>query len=58
MDYLIKQKKTHNVIARVLNPENCDILNGIITFRSNGMLIQLKESDVYLTSNNMIRPIN
>ena len=57
MDYIIRSKKTRETICRVLNPENTDILNGVITFRSNGMLVQFYESEVYITSNNKIRPI-
>ena len=57
MDYIIHSKKTREIIARVLNPENTNILNNVITFRSNGMLVQFLESDVYLTSNNKIRTI-
>ena len=57
MDYIIHSKKTREIITRVLNPENTNILNNVITFRSNGMLVQFLESDVYLTSNNKIRTI-
>lgn len=57
MDYIIRSKKTREIICRVLNPANTDILNGVITFRSNGMLVQFRESEVYLNSNNKIRTI-
>ena len=57
MDYLIKDKHTNKIIAHILNPANTDILNGIITFRCYGMLVQFKEIDVKICSNNKIRPL-
>lgn len=57
MDYVIRLKHDKSIIARALNPEHTDLKNGIYSFYCAGMLVQFYEKDVFLTSNNQIRPI-
>lgn len=57
MDYVVRKKHDKSIIARILNPEHTDLKNGVYTFHSAGMLVQFYEKDVFLTSNNQIRPI-
>lgn len=57
MDYAIRLKKDKSIISRVLNPDCVDFKKGIYTFYCARMLVQFYEKDIYLTSNNQIRPI-